>query len=63
MEQLLTSKQLSELLQVNLSTVYKWTHMGFIPHVKLGKSIRFNKQDVERWLSERQRKGRLKMRY
>lgn len=34
MQKLITPKQLSELLQVGLSTVYKWVHYRFVPHVK-----------------------------
>jgi excisionase family DNA binding protein len=40
-ERFLTPKQVSEILQVRLSTVYFWTSAEFIPHFKLGKNIRF----------------------
>lgn len=63
MERLLTPKQLSELLQVDQSTVYKWSHMEFIPHLKLGKSIRFVEREVEEWLKQRTRQGRRAMKY
>ncbi|MDP8230071.1 MAG: helix-turn-helix domain-containing protein [Candidatus Gorgyraea atricola] len=58
MKNLLTPKQLSEILQVKLSTVYKWAHYGYIPSLKIGNSIRFREQKVEEWLRKRQRKGR-----
>ena len=58
MEQLLTPKQLSGILQVSPSTVYQWTHTGFIPHIKLGGNVRFRPSDVEKWLNKRARKGR-----
>ena len=38
MGKLLTPKQLSELLQVDQSTVYKWSHTEFIPYVKIGRA-------------------------
>ena len=63
MERLLTPKQLSELLQVDQSTVYKWSHMEFIPHVKLNKSIRFVEREVEQWLRQRSCQGRKTMKY
>jgi len=63
MEKLLTPKQLSELLQVDQSTVYKWSHMEFIPHVKLGKAVRFVEKDVEEWLRKRMSQGRARFRY
>ena len=61
-ESLLTLKQLSEWLQIKPSTIYKWTHFGYIPHIKLGKSVRFERIQVERWYRRRQRKGRAQIR-
>jgi len=62
MERLLTPKQLSELLQVKLSTVYYWAHIGFIPVVRLGKCIRFSPRDIERWIIKRRKTGRMRHR-
>jgi len=58
MDKLLTAKQLSELLQVGLPTVYKWVHYSYIPYIKLGTSIRFKTPEVEKWLKKEERKGR-----
>lgn len=63
MEKLLTAKELSGLLKVDLSTVYLWTHTEFIPHYKLGKSVRFREKDVEDWLEKRRRTGRAVLKY
>lgn len=63
MEKLLTAKQLSELLQVDLSTVYLWTHTEFIPHYRLGRAVRFREKDVEAWLEKRRQKGRTALKY
>ena len=61
-EQLLTPKQLSEWLQIKLSTIYKWTHVGYIPCIKLGGkvtgSVRFDREEVERWIKRRSKRGR-----
>jgi excisionase family DNA binding protein len=61
-EQLLTPQQVSEWLQVKLSTIYKWTAIGYIPYVKLGGktrgSVRFQPGEVERWIKRRSRRGR-----
>jgi len=62
-DRLLTPKQVSELLQVDLSTVYKWSHMEFIPHVRLGRSIRFIEGEVAEWLLKRREAGRTSLRY
>ena len=58
MDKLLTAKQLAEVLQIKPSTIYKWVHYGYVPHIKLGTSIRFKEKKVEEWLKKRERKGR-----
>lgn len=63
MERLLTPKQVCELLQVDLSTVYLWTHTEFIPHYKLGRSVRFQEMDVLEWLQKRKSLGRKTLKY
>ncbi|MGE5446071.1 MAG: helix-turn-helix domain-containing protein [Ignavibacteriales bacterium] len=37
------------------SYAYKLAEWGKIPHVKLGKSIRFDKEDVIRWFEEQKK--------
>ena len=39
-QKLLTPDEVAELLSVKKSTIYQWTHEGFIPHVKLGQKVR-----------------------
>ena len=58
MEKLLTVKQLGELLQISTRTIYEWTHIGYVPHYKLPKGIRFKMAEVEKWLKKKSRKGR-----
>ena len=53
MEKLLTAKQVSELLEVKVSTVYDWVSRGAIPYVKLGRLIRFKKTELFRWVESR----------
>jgi len=58
MEKLITIKDLSEWLQVSKGAIYKWTHMGYIPHYKLSTKVRFKVSDIEKWLEKRKKKGR-----
>jgi len=51
----------AELLGVEKSTIYQWTHQGFIPHVKLGKLVRFREADVMKWLDGKSEAGRKKL--
>lgn len=50
MEKLLTARQVSELLEVKVSTVYDWISRGRIPYVKVGRLVRFKKTDIFRWI-------------
>ena len=50
MDKLLTARQVSELLEVKVDTVYDWVHRGLIPHVKLNRLLRFKKADLFRWV-------------
>lgn len=59
MEKLLTIEQLSELIQISRSTLYEWTHSGFIPHYKLPKGVRFKATEIEEWFKKRRARGRL----
>jgi excisionase family DNA binding protein len=58
MKSLLTPIQLAEFLKVKLSTVYKWTHCGYVPFYKIGGSIRFDIEEIQKWLRKCFRKGR-----
>ena len=49
--QLLTPDQLSEWLQIPKQTVYKWrTHGGGPRGYRVGKHLRYDCAEVERWL-------------
>ncbi len=54
MEKLLTIDELAEVLSVKKSTIYQWIHLGLIPHMKVGRLLRFRERDIEKWLSSKQ---------
>ena len=58
MQKLLTLQEVSVLLEVKPSTIYQWTHQGFIPHVKLGRLLRFKEADIVNWIEKRSAAGR-----
>ncbi len=58
MDQLMTPEQIAEKLGVKLSTVYNWTHIGFIPYTKLGRLLRFRERDIDKWLDKKSDGGR-----
>ncbi len=55
---MLNSPEIAEMLGMSISTIRKCVHYGFIPHVKLGRAVRFKEKDVEAWIEERTEKGR-----
>jgi len=55
---LLNIQELSEILGVKVATIYGWVSEGFIPHIKLGRLVRFDLDAIYEWVSKKQRKGR-----
>jgi excisionase family DNA binding protein len=45
---LLTAEQVAQIFQVHPMTPYSWAAAGKLPCVKLGKTLRFRWQDIER---------------
>ena len=58
MERLLLPQDVAALIGVKLSTIYQWTHLGYIPHVKLGRLIRFKRISIQKWLERQEIDGR-----
>ncbi|MFM8471830.1 MAG: helix-turn-helix domain-containing protein [Limisphaerales bacterium] len=49
-ERTLTKLQVAELFQVSPRTVDVWMSRGYLPHWRLGRSIRFRLRDVQEHL-------------
>ncbi len=45
--ELMTGREVAELLEVPLSTVLEWGRNGTLPRVKLGRHVRFIRAHVE----------------
>ena len=52
---LLTAKEVGELLQLNASWVLDAARRNAIPHIRLGRYVRFRRIDIETWLSDQRR--------
>ena len=59
---LLTAVQVAEYLNVAEATVRKWTYIKFIPHIKLGRTVRYDQDEIEKWIASKSEKGRKKQR-
>lgn len=44
---------LSRAIGVKSKTVYSWVHTRQIPHVKVGRLVKFDLNDIEAWIAER----------
>jgi len=51
-EDLLTTRQLQELLKVDRTTIYRIVKRGDLPAVRVGNQWRFPRRDVEAWLND-----------
>jgi excisionase family DNA binding protein len=49
---ILTMKEICDLLQVDQSTVYKLVRQGSIPGFRVGSDWRFRRDRIERWMIE-----------
>ena len=54
-KQYLTVQDVSEILQVERSTVYGWIFRRILPHIKVGKFVRIDPQDLSEFLRLRRR--------
>lgn len=58
-EQLLTAEEVAARLAVPVSWVRSSTRTGAIPHVQLGRYLRYRWPDVEAWLESCSQPGRV----
>lgn len=55
-KRLLTIAELSEFLRTPIGTIYHWISQKRIPYVKLGRSVRFDPEQVNLWVKENSQK-------
>lgn len=48
---LLVASEVADMLRVEPDTVLEWARAGTIPHVRLGRSVRFSQPELERWVA------------
>src|SRR5262245_19045252 len=46
---------LAERLGIKRSTLYAWAEQGYIPHLKLGRLLRFDPDEIDIWLQAHRR--------
>ena len=46
-------KGLAEYLDVTDKTIYHWTFTKQIPYIKLGRLLKFDLKEIDKWIDER----------
>lgn len=52
-DRLLTAEDVAELLRLPVSTIYDLARTGRLPHLRIGRALRFSRCDLEVHLAER----------
>jgi excisionase family DNA binding protein len=50
---IMTVKEVAKYLRMHEASVYRMCKKGLLPAYKIGKSWRFRKEEIEKWLAER----------
>ena len=54
---LLTPHQVAEALAISTRKLWEITAAGEIPHLRIGRCVRYPVQDLQRWIESRQNGG------
>jgi excisionase family DNA binding protein len=52
-KKLVKIEDLSLYLDTPVATLYTWTHQRKIPHVKMGRCLRFDLAEIDLWVDQR----------
>jgi excisionase family DNA binding protein len=52
-KQLINISEASELLGIRKNTLYEWVVQRKIPYIKVGRLVKFRKEDLEAWIAKR----------
>ena len=53
---ILLAAEVAEYLHVSLATVHRLVRQDLIPAIRIGRGYRFDRDAIERWMSDRQRR-------
>jgi excisionase family DNA binding protein len=54
--ELLTAKEVEELLRIDVKTVYSYVQRGLLPYVRIQSNVRFLRSEILKWMEERKYK-------
>jgi len=57
-QELLTVRQAAQLMSLSQDTIYSWAASRKLPTVRLGRALRFRRDDIEKLISNRSQPAR-----
>ena len=54
--ELMTAKEVEELLRIDVKTIYSYVKRGLLPYVKIQSNVRFLRPAILQWMEEKQYK-------
>jgi excisionase family DNA binding protein len=51
--QMLTAKDLEDLLKIDVKTIYGYVQQGLIPYVRIQSNVRFRRTEILDWIEEK----------
>lgn len=52
-KKLLDIKELAEYSGISVSTIYDWVNQRRIPYVKISNLVRFDLEEINKWIEEK----------
>ncbi len=52
MDQLLTTQEVAEKLRQDKNTIQKWSRLGILPVIKIGRKFLFDEKDLAQWVKQ-----------
>jgi excisionase family DNA binding protein len=53
MKKLISIDNLADNLGISKETIYQWTSMKVIPFYKIGRLVRFDEDEIDKWIADR----------
>jgi excisionase family DNA binding protein len=50
---LMDIQQTAEYLGLSVGTIYQWRSQHKVPYIKVGRRVKFKKEQLDQWLTER----------
>src|SRR5437667_6660434 len=51
-KEVLTAKEVEEMLQIDVKTIYSYVQRGLLPYVRIQSNLRFLKSEILKWIEE-----------